>query len=112
MRKLHAKLERVGLLHHFAPHVYSAEQVRYSKPAPDLFLFTAEQLGVRPERCLVIEDSINGVRAARAGGMRVFGYTGGGHADSELSERLRAAGADACFDDHGTIAEHLSTVFR
>lgn len=109
--KLRAKLERAGLLEHFAPHVYSAEQVRRSKPAPDLFLFVAGKLAVEPDRCLVIEDSVNGVRAAKAAGMKVIGYTGGGHADPDLGTRLSRAGADACFADHGAIAQQLATRF-
>ena len=47
------------------------------KPAPDLFLYTAATLGAAPADCAVVEDSASGVEAARAAGMRVFGYAGG-----------------------------------
>ncbi|GAA2920791.1 hypothetical protein GCM10020221_16210 [Streptomyces thioluteus] len=47
------------------------------KPAPDLFLHAARTMGVEPSRCAVVEDSRYGVRAARAAGMRSFGYCGG-----------------------------------
>ena len=50
--------------------VVGGEQVSRSKPAPDIFLFAARRLGVAPERCFVIEDSFNGIRAADAAGMR------------------------------------------
>jgi len=73
--------------------VFSATQVDRGKPAPDLFLFAAQQMGIRPEDCLVIEDSPAGVQAAIAAGMRVIGFIGGGHCGPEHAERLRQAGA-------------------
>jgi HAD superfamily hydrolase (TIGR01509 family) len=91
---LEIKLKLVGHWDHFAPHVYSAEHVTHAKPAPDLFLHAAQALGVAPEACLVLEDSINGVTAARAAGMRVWGFMGGGHMTDEIGERLLAAGAE------------------
>jgi beta-phosphoglucomutase-like phosphatase (HAD superfamily) len=57
--------------------VFSAADVSRGKPAPDLFLHAARTLGVAPERCAVVEDSRYGVEAARAAGMRAFGYAGG-----------------------------------
>jgi len=90
---LHNKLKRAGLWDHFAPHVYSADHVVHAKPAPDLFLHAARQIGVAPDACLVLEDSVNGVRAGLAAGMRVWGFGGGGHMDDAMSQRLRDAGA-------------------
>ena len=91
---LERKLRQVGLWDHFAPHVYSAEHVTHAKPAPDLFLHAADALGVAPADCLVIEDSVNGVLAARAAGMRCWGFLGGGHAHDGLVPRLAGAGAE------------------
>jgi HAD superfamily hydrolase (TIGR01509 family) len=51
--------------------VVSSDEVAHGKPEPDVYLVTAERLGVSAEACLVIEDSLNGVRAARAAGMTV-----------------------------------------
>ncbi|HWY63688.1 MAG TPA: HAD-IA family hydrolase, partial [Rhizomicrobium sp.] len=96
---LERKLRQVGLWSHFEPHVYSADHVVHAKPAPDLFLHAAEKLGVRPDDCLVLEDSVNGVVAARAAGMRVWGFLGGGHAHDRLGERLTAAGAERLVKD-------------
>jgi len=91
--KLHRKLDLTGLASAFGPHVYSADLVENGKPAPDLFLLAAKKLGVPASNCLVIEDSENGVRAGRAAGMMVCGFTGGAHADSGLAARLKRAGA-------------------
>jgi HAD superfamily hydrolase (TIGR01509 family) len=66
-----------GLYERFAGRIFSAEDVREGKPAPDLFLFAAEQMGVAPAQCVVVEDSRSGVLAARAAGMRVLAFAGG-----------------------------------
>ncbi|MET9432768.1 HAD family hydrolase [Streptomyces sp. NPDC006551] len=70
-------LTRVGLLDRFEGRMFSARDVARGKPAPDLFLHAAATMGVPPERCAVVEDSPYGVAAARAAGMRAFGYCGG-----------------------------------
>ena len=59
--------------------LFTASMVEHGKPAPDLFLLAAEKMGVKPRDCLVIEDSLNGIRAARAAGMEVLRFTGGTH---------------------------------
>jgi HAD superfamily hydrolase (TIGR01509 family) len=97
--KISASLNRVGLYDRFAPHIFSAVQVRHGKPAPDLFLFAAEQMRTPPARCLVIEDSLAGVTAALAAGMVVLGYHGGSHCRPDTADTLRAAGAAVTFDD-------------
>ncbi|MEO8300490.1 MAG: HAD family phosphatase [Rhizomicrobium sp.] len=91
---LERKLRQVGLWDYFDPHVYSADHVAQAKPAPDLFLHAAKALGVDPGACLVLEDSVNGVIAARRAEMRVWGFLGGGHAHDRLGARLLAAGAE------------------
>jgi HAD superfamily hydrolase (TIGR01509 family) len=63
-------LERAGLASFFEATV-SSEEVERGKPAPDVFLEAARRLGTAPERCAAVEDSANGIRAARAAGMRV-----------------------------------------
>ena len=70
--KIHHGLTCAGLYDQLAPHIFSATQVTRGKPAPDLFLFAAEQMGARPERCVVIEDSVAGVTGACAAGMTVL----------------------------------------
>lgn len=72
-------LDMTGLARWFEGRVFTTSQVSRGKPAPDLFLYAADQLSVDPARCLVIEDSLPGVRAGRAAGMQVWRFTGGGH---------------------------------
>lgn len=76
-RKMKLTLGITGLHARFAGRIFSAYDVTRGKPAPDLFLHAAERLGADPSRCVVIEDSPNGVAAARAAGMHAFGYAGG-----------------------------------
>ena len=94
-----SSLTTTGLIERFGSHLFSASQVEHGKPAPDLFLFAASQMSVAPSRCLVIEDSLPGVKAARAAGMAVLGFHGGAHCSPETAASLQAAGATATFDD-------------
>jgi HAD superfamily hydrolase (TIGR01509 family) len=87
------KLRLTGLWERFEGRIFSAADVEHGKPAPDLFLHAAARMGVDPPACAVIEDSPFGVQAARAAGMRSFGYAGG----FMSAERLRLA--DVVFDD-------------
>jgi HAD superfamily hydrolase (TIGR01509 family) len=67
-----------GMKDYFLPeHVFTRELVARGKPAPDLFLFAAEKMGVRPERCIVVEDSAAGIDAAKAANMACIAYLGG-----------------------------------
>jgi beta-phosphoglucomutase-like phosphatase (HAD superfamily) len=91
---LRHKLVKVGLAPLFDPHIYSADLVAHGKPHPDIFLHAAAALGVDPARALAIEDSVNGVTAARAAGMTVWGFTGGGHLDHRADAGLLGAGAE------------------
>ena len=91
--RLQLSLEVTGLAPLFE-HVFSAVQVAHGKPAPDLYLLAASQMGELPERCIVIEDAVRGVMAGRAAGARVVGFAGGAHAGAALAEDLRAAGAE------------------
>jgi HAD superfamily hydrolase (TIGR01509 family) len=75
-------LRVTGLARYFGDNVYSSQLVARGKPAPDLFLYAAERMGVAPEQAAVIEDSLHGIRAGKAAGMRVLAYAGGSHADA------------------------------
>ncbi|NEC26478.1 HAD family hydrolase [Streptomyces sp. SID8111] len=72
--------------------VFSSQDVGRGKPAPDLFLYAAERMGVTPDRCAVVEDSPLGVQAAVAAGMDVYGFTA-------MTPPEKLAGATRLFDD-------------
>lgn len=60
--------------------IFVSQQVKKGKPAPDLFLLAADEMGYLPENCIVIEDSAAGIKAAISAGMDVIGFLGGSHA--------------------------------
>lgn len=97
VERLGKTLFHSGLEAYFNGRAFSAEQVQRGKPAPDIFLYASEQLGVAAEDCVVIEDSPHGVEGALAAGMRAIGFDGGSHLRGirELhARRLIAAGAE------------------
>lgn len=73
--KIRLNLELTGLLPHFENKIFSCFVVKKWKPDPAVFLWAAETMGFKPEECIVIEDSISGVNAAKNGGFDVFGFT-------------------------------------
>jgi HAD superfamily hydrolase (TIGR01509 family) len=91
---LRHKLQLTRLDCYFGDRVFSARQVPRGKPAPDLFLFAAEQMRFPPSRSVVVEDSQYGVQAGLAAGMRVLAYTGG----ITANDTLRSDGV-VLFDD-------------
>ena len=101
--ELAGKLARLGLAEAFGPSVVSGDEVRLTKPDPEIFLLAAERLGSPPHLCRVVEDSPNGVRAAVAAGMPVIGFSGTAP-DREMHARLlRDSGAPE-------VAESMSDV--
>lgn len=109
-QRVRERLALAGLLPFFDPHVFGASQVVRGKPAPDLFLFAASRLGVRPEACLVIEDSPIGVAAALAAGMAVFGFCGGSHCPAGHAETLLAAGCLRVFPHAADLGTYLAGI--
>ena len=91
--KLNLGLIETGLLDFFYPHIFSSALVARGKPAPDLFLHAAQTMGTRPENCIVVEDSIAGVAAAKSAGMPAIGFVGGGHSYPDHHDNLLSAGA-------------------
>jgi len=87
--KMRFTLGLTGLLERFDGRMFSVSEVERGKPAPDLYLHAAARMGVAPAACAVVEDSRFGVEAARAAGMRAFGYAGG----LTPASRLAAPGA-------------------
>jgi HAD superfamily hydrolase (TIGR01509 family) len=95
---LEKTLQQVGLFQLFAPHIYSAKQMPRGKPAPDIYLHACNQLGVSPNRCVAVEDSLMGVMSGVSAGMSVIGFVGGGHCSASQAARLKAAGAAHVID--------------
>jgi beta-phosphoglucomutase-like phosphatase (HAD superfamily) len=97
-------LQVTGLSDFFGGHVFSSTMVERGKPAPDLFLHAAKTMGFGPANCIVVEDSVNGIKAARSAGMRALGFLGGGHCPAAHGDDLLAAGADLICRDSSELA--------
>jgi HAD superfamily hydrolase (TIGR01509 family) len=77
--------------------VVDSQMAGSSKPEPDIFLLTAEKLGIQPEKCLVIEDSTNGIKAAKSAGMFCVAFAGPG---SDLQDQSQA---DKIIEEFGEL---------
>jgi len=109
MKKMRITLGGSGLLERFTHRdepgretMFSAYQIERWKPEPDLFLHAAATMGHEPETCIVIEDSVSGVTAAKAAGMRVIGL-----AELTPADPLIFAGADRVIESHHELVEEL-----
>jgi beta-phosphoglucomutase-like phosphatase (HAD superfamily) len=92
-------LALTGLAPYFADRLYTSQMVSRGKPAPDLFLYAAAKMQAEPHKTLVIEDSVSGVAAAKAAGMKVWGFIGGSHYERRDGRAmLYDAGANRVFD--------------
>ena len=105
--RIRRSLEVTELAGHFGDHVFSASEVVRPKPAPDLFLHAAARMGWSPGECMVVEDSVFGVAAGAAAGMRVIGFTGATHGDDSADVMLLGAGAESVARDAAELAELL-----
>ena len=103
--KIRLTLGATGLLAHFENRIFSVADVPRPKPAPDVFLYAASCLGADPARCVVVEDTPTGVRAAAAAGMHVFGF-----AAHTPEHRLRAAGAHAILTEMAQLPQRLRAI--
>lgn len=83
LQRIELFLRKLGLEQHFVV-IACGDDVKRSKPAPDIFLLAAEMLGVDPVECVVVEDAENGVRAAKAAGMKCIAYGGSDHNTDNL----------------------------
>jgi HAD superfamily hydrolase (TIGR01509 family) len=110
--KLRLGLETTGLYDRLAPNVISASFVAQGKPAPDVFIYAAGWMRTPVDRCVVVEDSIPGVRAGRSAGMTVFGFTGGSHCRPGHEDRLIEAGAHSVFNDMSELPRLIPEAFR
>lgn len=106
--KIRNSLTLTELLSFFGEAIYSADDVMNGKPAPDLFLHAAAGMNTNPKNTIVIEDSLAGVEAGVAAGMRVFGFLGGGHILDGHGDKLMSAGAERVFEQMCDLGELLN----
>ena len=105
-RRLLRSLRITDLITLFDPdHLFSARMVSKPKPAPDLHLFAADKMGTAPANCLIIEDTVTGVTAGVAAGMKVYGYTGASHFGDAQADKLKTAGATEVFRNMSDILD-------
>ena len=96
-RKMAVTLRATGLWERFEGAIFSATEVAHGKPAPDLFLHAARAMGFDPASTAVVEDSVPGVQAARAAGMRALAFAGDG-----------GSGAGALGDAGGEVFDDMA----
>jgi HAD superfamily hydrolase (TIGR01509 family) len=106
--QIRQKLKITGLLERFGERLFSATMVARGEPAPDLFLYAAQQLTTAPDCCLVIEDSPAGIDAALAAGMTAIGFSGGSHCSPQHGARLGKHGAPLVIDDMRELASAMA----
>ena len=97
--RIRLSLDITNLLRFFEPRLFSAREVANGKPAPDLYQLAAARMRVAPADCIVVEDSIAGVAAAKAAGMRPIGFVGRSRDEGELARDLHGAGARTVIAD-------------
>lgn len=104
--KVDFQLAQCGLMRYFEGRIFSGHDLPRSKPAPDVYLAAIAQLGVRADRCAVVEDTVTGVTAGVAAGATVFGYSPP-EAGHDTPEALRRAGVAAVFSEMADLARVL-----
>jgi HAD superfamily hydrolase (TIGR01509 family) len=109
--KLQLGLRATGLVDYFGRNVISAARVARGKPEPDVFVYAAGWMRALVTNCLVVEDSVPGVRAARAAGMRVVGFVGGGHCRNGHEARLLDAGAERVIERMSDLRQVVPAAF-
>jgi sugar-phosphatase len=101
MRLIEATLDKLEIRHYFSA-VHSAEFEEYGKPHPGVYLTTAKKMGVQPNSCIAIEDSINGMIAAKAAKMKCIAIP-----DPSLNDDKRLGIADIVISSLGEIDQNL-----
>ena len=74
LEKIRLNLTTTNLIHFFGENIFSSYEIESWKPDPEIYLHAAKKMGFKPNECAVIEDSLPGIQAAKAGGFDVFGF--------------------------------------
>jgi HAD superfamily hydrolase (TIGR01509 family) len=98
--KMRGNLREIDLPPELFDAVVTGEDIARKKPAPDIFVLAATRLGLRPDECLVVEDAVNGVQAAKSAGAKCLGLT-----TSFAEGELLSAGADWVAPDFASVPE-------
>jgi len=112
--RIEMMLQTAGLAGLVGDRIFSAFDVPDGrpKPAPDVFLHAARAMGAAPAACIVVEDSVHGVTAARAAGMRVIGFTGGSHSWPGHADALTEAGAETVIRRHADLGATIAALME
>ena len=105
--RLKWKLEHTELHEFFGANLFSTTMVENGKPAPDVFLHAAEVMGKNPQDCIVVEDSSNGVIAAKRAGMAAIGFVAGTHCPDQHGSTLLSDGADIVVGSYANLADAI-----
>lgn len=105
--KVYLQLAQCGLMPYFEGRIFSGHDLPRSKPAPDVYLAAIAQLGVRADRCAVVEDTVTGVTAGVAAGATVFGYSPP-EAGHDAPDALRGRGGGVFGNGRTGVAAHWS----
>ena len=110
--RLEMMLTKTGLRPLFGDHIFSARAIPDArpKPAPDVFIHAAKAMNAAPAHTFVIEDSVHGVHAACAAGMRVIGFTGASHSYPGHADRLMEGGAETVIRRHADLQAVLDAL--
>lgn len=115
IRRMNETLAVSALANYFVGTAFSADEVKFGKPAPDLFLYAADKMQVLPQHCLVLEDSPHGVEGAVRAGMKAVGFVGGSHLNDKReshSDLLREAGASCVVSDLSQLPMQLARIIQ
>lgn len=111
VRVIHS-LKVAGLADFFGENLFSSDMVEKPKPDPAIYLLAAQILGVRPEQCLVIEDSISGATSALRAGMNVIGFLGGSHIFNGHDSKLKETGVFATANDMNDLQKVINSIIN
>ena len=100
-------LEKLKITHHFDGRIYSAEMVVKGKPDPAVYALALSELSLTNEEVIVVEDSVAGVTAAKAAGLKTIGYLGGSHTRDGHADQLLRAGVDMLVHNHTSLSHQL-----
>lgn len=112
IEKLEFTLGLTELLPLFQGKLYSATTVKNGKPDPDIYLHVARLLGSNPQQCIAVEDSVVGVQAAKAAGMKVLGFMGASHSYVFNQSDLMNAGTDEIFTKMSDLNSIINRYIR